>query len=231
MGMRRRFTALLLIGSGIFGLSGYGQSELKTIAETRTAEESLIYGLVIDNSGSLKPDLKQIVRSVRLIIDSNNQDDECFVVRFVATHEIETMQDFTRDKAALSRAAQQMYVSGGQSAVIDALYVSAEHLSKNRKSESSSSRRALILITDGDDRGSYYKVEQLLQLLREKKIPIFVLGLPHRVKKDRSEQAYKKAILLMNAVAQETGGRVFIAEKASDLEGSTRELLKSLRGK
>jgi hypothetical protein len=146
----------------------------------------------------------------------------------VATHEINTMQDFTRDKAALLRAAQEMYASAGQSAVIDALYISAEYLSENRNRGSAGSRHALILITDGEDRGSYYKVKQLVQLLREKKIPVFVLGLPNRLKK--FSRPYDKAILLMNTVAQESGGRVFIAEKASDLEASTRELLKILRG-
>jgi Mg-chelatase subunit ChlD len=155
MWMRRRFKVLLLLASGIVCLSGYAQNQLKTTAGTTTIEGPLIYGLVIDNSRSLEPDLKQIMNSVGLIIDSNSQDDESFIVRFVANYELNIMQDFTRDKAALSRAIQQMYASGGQSAVIDALYVSAEHLSKNTNSERPGSRRALILITDGDDRGSH----------------------------------------------------------------------------
>lgn len=220
---------VLLVGC-LLGLIGSRPAQDKAVAETATTEKRLTYGLVVDNSRSLDDEFKQVVNAVGLIIDSKKEDDECFIIRFVASYSIQTMQDFTRDKAVLFRAALEMYTEAGESAVIDGVYLSVDHLLKNREKQNAGSRQALVVITDGDDRGSFYKLDQLLQLIRGKNIRIFVLGLPENVKKSRGNKAYKKAVSLMNKIAQETGGEAFIAEQTSELEARTLEVIKRLNG-
>ena len=45
-------------------------------------------------------------------------------------------------------------------------------------------RRALIVITDGEDRNSFYKQEQLFARLREEDVQIFVIGFVNELDKE-----------------------------------------------
>ena len=92
------------------------------------------------------------------------------------------MQDFTANRAALIDALDEMYVEGGQSAITDALYLGAEHLAKRKGDWPMTRRRALVLITDGEDRANKYKHEQLLAKLRETDAQVFVVALTKAVK-------------------------------------------------
>jgi Mg-chelatase subunit ChlD len=68
------------------------------------------------------------------------------------------IQDFTADKALLLDGLYNLYVEGGQTAVLDGVYLAAEHVAEYKKGdENDRRRRALIVITDGEDRNSFYK--------------------------------------------------------------------------
>src|SRR5204863_9178010 len=102
------------------------------------------------------------------VIDSNKVCAEPFLVRFIRSDKIVTVQDFTSNKDMLMDGLDSFYVEGGQTAIIDAVYPSAEHVSEYKKGdEVDRRRRALIVITDGEDRNSFYKQEQLFARLRE----------------------------------------------------------------
>jgi Ca-activated chloride channel family protein len=118
-----------------------------------------------------------VVDAGKTIINSNKPGDETFLVRFISSDKIETVQDFTSNKELLTDGLESFYVEGGQTAIIDAVYLSAEHVSEYRKGdEGDRRRRALIVITDGEDRNSFYKQEQLFARLREEDVQIFVIG-------------------------------------------------------
>src|SRR3989440_4726684 len=87
-------------------------------------EVPISYGLVVDNTGSLRNQINQVIEASKSIVESNKPGDEAFVVRFVGSDEVKIMQDFTADKQSLSEALDDMFVEGGQTAVIDAVYLS-----------------------------------------------------------------------------------------------------------
>ena len=62
------------------------------------------------------------------------------------------MQDTTADKQAVFDALDDMFIEGGQTAVVDAVYLAAEHAGERRKGDpvEDKRRRALILVTDGE---------------------------------------------------------------------------------
>ncbi|MDQ3253748.1 MAG: VWA domain-containing protein, partial [Acidobacteriota bacterium] len=122
-------------------------------------EVPIQYGLVIDNSGSLRSQINQVIDAGKSIVNSNKPGDETFLVRFIDSSKIELKQDFTADKSLLIDALDELYVEGGATAVIDAVYVSAERAAEYKKGNDLNDRRrrALILITDGEDRNSQYK--------------------------------------------------------------------------
>ena len=202
--------------------------------ETFTREEVPIsYGLAVDTSGSLRSQLQSVVDAGKTIINANRRGDETFLVRFISSDKIETVQDFTDNKELLNDGLDSFYVEGGQTAIIDAVYLSAEHVSEYRKGdESDRRRRALIVITDGEDRNSFYKQEQLFARLREEDVQIFVIGFVNELDKEAGlirKSPRDKAVNLINRLASETGGRAFFPESISQLPEIANEIIRDLR--
>jgi Ca-activated chloride channel family protein len=202
--------------------------------ESFTREEVPIsYGLAVDTSGSLRSQLQSVVDAGKTIINSNKKGDETFLVRFISSDKIETVQDFTDNKDMLMDGLDSFYVEGGQTAIIDAVYLSAEHVSDYRRGdEGDRRRRALIVITDGEDRNSFYKQEQLFARLREEDVQIFVIGFINELDKDAGlirKSPREKATNLINKLATETGGRAFFPESISELPQIATEIVRDLR--
>jgi len=64
-------------------------------------EVPLTYGLAIDCSGSVRSQFSEIVRATKNIVNSNQPGDETFLVRFISSDKIETLQPLTSDKKTL----------------------------------------------------------------------------------------------------------------------------------
>ncbi len=191
------------------------------------------YGLVVDNSGSLRSQLNYAIASAKFLAASNQTGDETFVLRFISSDRIQILQDMTADAGAVARALDQMYVEGGQTALIDALYLSADYLLKNSKAaDGQPRRRALVLISDGEDRRSSYKLEELLKLLRDGDVQVFCIGLVGELDRQdglmmKSKRA--KAENLLKRLADETGGRVFFPERVTQLREAAEEIVRDFR--
>jgi Ca-activated chloride channel family protein len=197
-------------------------------------EVPISYGLVVDNSRSMHLLLKQVTDAAKTIVNENKPGDETFLMRFVDSENIKLLRDFTTNKDDLDDALDDMYTEGGQTAVIDAVYLAAEHVAQYKKTDSSGDRRrrAMILVTDGEDRSSYYKLEQLFYSLRENDVQIYVIGFTSELDTDHGfirKSPKEKAVDLINKLAAETGGRAFFPNSITELPGIANEITKDLR--
>ena len=187
--------------------------------------------LVLDCSGSFKKLLNSSLEAATLVIDNLRDSDELFIESFVASDRILKIQDFTSTKDTLHQSLKTIYVEGGQSAVIDAIHVATTYLAKHRAGESR--RKALVVITEGEDRSSYYSKDELVKLLRTTDVQVFTLaitleldgeaGMIRRSPRDKAES-------LLKTVAQESGGRVFFLKDKHELIESAVEVIHDLRG-
>ncbi|HEX8634812.1 MAG TPA: VWA domain-containing protein [Pyrinomonadaceae bacterium] len=198
------------------------------------AEVPISYGLVVDNSGSMKTQLEKVIDATRTIIEQNKPGDETFLQRFVSSDEISILQDFTANKDDLIDAMDKMHTEGGQTAVLDAVYLAAEHVGKHKKGDplNDKRRRALILVTDGEDRSSYYKQAELFEFLRENDVQIYVIGFVNELETDSGfirKSTKDKSVNLLNKIATETGGRAFYPMSLAELPGIADEITRDLR--
>jgi Ca-activated chloride channel family protein len=211
----------------------FEDGEPQTIENFTREEVPISYGLAVDTSGSLRSQLQSVIDAGKTIINSNKAGDETFLVRFVSSDKIETVQDFTSSKESLIDGLDGFYVEGGQTAVIDAVYLSAEHVSDYKKGdENDRRRRALIVITDGEDRNSFYKQEQLFARLREEDVQIFVIGFVNELDKEAGlirKSPREKAVNLIKKLASETGGRAFFPESIAELPQIAADIVKDMR--
>lgn len=173
-----------------------------------------------------------VINTAKTIVYSNRPDDQTFIIRFIDGANISEAQPLTSDTSKLFGALNALKIEGGETALIDAVYVSAEQLLKQPGvNRGVRQRKAMVLITDGDERSSFYKEEQLFTLLRKGDFRIFVIGLIKYV--DKSEgfikaSARARATKLIDRLARETGGRAFLAEKPEDYVKAVFEITRDL---
>ncbi len=196
-------------------------------------EVPISYGLAVDTSQSLRSQIQAVIDAGKTIVNSNKTGDETFLVRFISSDKIETLQDFTASKDLLIDGLDNLYVEGGQTAVIDAVYLTAEHVAEYKKGDDNDRRRrALIVITDGEDRASFYSQEKLFSRLRETDVQIYVIGFVNELDRDSGlirKSQRDKAMNLINKLATETGGRAFFPASLSELPQIANEIVRDLR--
>jgi len=192
------------------------------------------YAMVIDNSGSMRLQLDKVIEASKIIVNTNRPDDETSIIRFVDSDKIEITQDFTSNKGDIMEALDNLFIEGGPTAIIDAIYLAAQRTDEYEKSRNPNDRkrRALILVSDGEDRDSFYKEQQLFDLLRESDVQIFAVGFINELSKDggfisKSPQGKSKAFL--ERLAKETGGKVYFPNSLSELNGIAQDIANELR--
>jgi len=192
------------------------------------------YALVIDNSGSLRFQLEKVIEASKTIVETNRPDDATGVIRFVSSDKIEILQDFTSSKIDLEDALDNMYIEGGRTAIIDAVYLAAEKVDDYERSRSAvdRKRRALILVSDGEDRSSFYKEEQLFKLLTEAEVQIYAIGFVDDLETDGNlirKSPQKKAKNFLEKLSAETGGKSYFPKSVAELPGIAQDIAKELR--
>ena len=195
-------------------------------------EDILNLGLIIDNSGSLRHALETEIALSKGIVRNLVRDDEAFLVRFVTTNKIKTVQDWTSNQTVLNSTLENLFIEGGQTAIIDGIYFSAVKILERAKKDISK-RFALILITDGEDRDSYYKEVQLYDLLKNSDVQIFpiAVNLPAETTPRFGISPRQRATDFINRLALKTGGAAFFVKysmKSIELDKGLAQIIKKI---
>ena len=153
---------------GDFTLYEDGQRQEITHFSNERVPVSL--GILLDASGSMTPDKMASARAAidRFIFDLLGKEDELFFVEFANSPRI--TQHWTTDRRAISRAVARVNPAGG-TAIYDAVAdaIPFAEAGQNRK-------KALLVISDGNDTNSSTGVSELRQLIRESEVLVYALG-------------------------------------------------------
>jgi len=183
----------------------------------------------IDASGSFKDLLPYATAAAKMIIDNRRPTDEVALIRFISSDKIDTVHDFSTNNETLVKSLSLFRPEGGQSAVVDALFLAAGHLKKYKAEEDR--RKVLVVITDGEDRNSYYKKEDLLKRLRETGVQVFALAITTKLDNESGfirSSPRERAEKFLKSVVNETGGRLLFSKKPKELGEATEEVLRNL---
>ncbi|MEP7213977.1 MAG: VWA domain-containing protein [Acidobacteriota bacterium] len=192
------------------------------------------YSLVIDNSGSLRQQIDKVIEASKILVANNRAADETSVIRFVSSEKIEIIQDFTANKTDLNDALDNLFIEGGQTAIIDAVYLAATRVGEYEKDTDKvdRKRRALILVSDGEDVNSYYSQQQLFEMLKETDVQIYVVGFIDDLPKENSfikKSSQAKAKAFLEKLASSTGGRAYFPKAVTELNGIAKDIADELR--
>jgi Ca-activated chloride channel family protein len=213
----------------------YEDGVLQPITSVSVAEVPIFNALVIDNSRSLRSQLAKVVEAGKIIVGTNKPQDEAAVVRFVSADKIDVVQEFTSNKAMIDNALDNLFVEGGQTAIIDAVYRAAQMVQKYQNSQKKEDvkLRTLILVTDGDDRGSDFTEKLLFELLRNSYVQIYAIGFTNNLSDTPDPETgisrRQKAQAFLTRLAQETGGKVYFPDSIEQLGKIALEISGELR--
>jgi Ca-activated chloride channel family protein len=213
----------------------YEDGVLQPVTSVSVTEVPLFNALVIDNSRSLRSQLQKVVEAGKILVATNKPQDETSVVRFVGANKIEVVQEFTPNKSMVDNALDNLFVEGGQTAIIDAVYKAAQMVDKYQNSQKKEDikLRTLILVTDGDDRGSLYDEKLLFDLLRKSYVQIYAIGFINDLSDvpdyETGVSRRQKATAFLTRLAQETGGKVYFPDSIEQLGRIALEISGELR--
>jgi Ca-activated chloride channel homolog len=183
-------------------------------------------GIVIDLSGSMRGKIEQVNKAALAFIRASNPQDKVFLVGF--NDEVELLQDYTSDIDEITDALENTVVTGG-TALYDAIYLGVQ-----KAHAGSRPKKAIVVITDGEDRDSYYKLDELVSKVQESDVQIFSVGFLDEVPDKGffgrwSKTAPEKAHDTLMRISEETGGKAFFPNKLTDIHSIVAEIATDLR--
>jgi len=181
--------------------------------------------LMVDCSASMDEKLKVAQDAAVGFVKTLTAQDLAQVVQFNDRRTV--LQDFTSDQALLEEAIRRTEASG-PTALHNALYVSLKELDK-QKSGQQLRRRAIVLLSDGEDTASLVSDDQVMELARKTEIAIYSISLRPGRSQDRNRLAFSQATHLLTALSQETGGQVHFPNSLSELDTVYARVAEELR--
>ena len=110
------------------------------------------------------------------------------------------------------------------------LFFDAVYLASGEELGNKSGRKALVLITDGDDRGSYYSCSQAIEGAQRANAMIYsIYYVDQHSFAQRLSNEPKRGPVDLKRMSDETGGRVFTVDKNHTLQGIFKELQDEMR--
>ena len=193
-------------------------------------------GILLDTSASMDRKIRTAVDAVDRFIRRIQPDDEIFLMTFAGQPVLR--QDFTDDRDKLSQSLRRILPTGG-TALYDAVgdAVTKIHSSHHDK-------RAILVMTDGQDTASAERLEEVLQSIRGSDVLVYPIGispLTYAKGPDRSPWGWPLPSLLagktgalakhadevdmdvLHAFADHSGGRAFLLAETFIGRGSQIE--------
>jgi Ca-activated chloride channel homolog len=141
----------------------------QTIRYFSTEDQPLSLGIVFDISHSMENKIALAREAAQTFLETGTPEDEYFLVEF--NNRAKLTEDFTTDIARL-RNHLAFSPPGGSTALYDAVYLG---LAKVRKG--TNPKKALLLITDGEDNHSRYSRGDIREFARDSDSQIYTIDL------------------------------------------------------
>jgi Ca-activated chloride channel family protein len=187
-----------------------------------TAESDLPLRLavLVDTSNSIRDQFRfeqqAAIRFIQSVVRPHT--DKLMLVSFDTAAEM--VSDLTDDLQKLEAGVKSMRPGGG-TAFYDAIYfASKEKLMMDQPRDKF--RRAMIVITDGEDTESRMSRDQALEMAQKADVVIYAIST--NIKRDDSD-----GDKVLRYLAEETGGQAFFPFKIEDLDQSFENIANELR--
>jgi Ca-activated chloride channel family protein len=181
----------------------------------------LALALLLDTSASMDQSLPIAQEAAIGFVRELGPADVASVIDFDSR--VQVREAFTADRGSVERAIRQT-TAGGSTSLYNAVYIALKELNKTIRDEPTTDlrRRAIVLLSDGEDTSSLVAFEEVLDLAARSDTAIYAIGLFGRptpgIKRPEDGQ------FVLRRLAQQTGGRAFFPVDAKELAGIYGEI-------
>jgi Ca-activated chloride channel family protein len=149
----------------------YEDNETQTVTHFNAERVPVSLGIAVDTSASMAGEKIDSARSAldRFLYELLDPNDEIFLYQF--SNDPVLLQPWTTDRQALSRALSRLSPHGG-TAMYDAV---AEAIPLTQRGQFR--KKALVVISDGNDTSSTTRIRDVQQLIRESETLVYAIGI------------------------------------------------------
>jgi Ca-activated chloride channel family protein len=176
-------------------------------------------GVIFDLSGSMNNKISRARDAIKAFIDTCHDEDEFFLVGF--NDRASLLAELSDGRSVLDKLAWAE--PHGQTALYDAAYLGVEKVKEGRHE-----KRAVLIVSDGQDNASRYNYGELRKLLKEADVQVYCIGiLEEGVSAGTSIDRQGQVIL--EELAHTTGGMAFFPTSFAELDDSVTRIALTLR--
>lgn len=187
------------------------------IAFFSDADAPASIGIVFDYSASMtEKKIKRAREALARVLENSHEQDEFFLVGF--NSQARLLVDHTQNADALVQSLVGVRPEG-QTSLYDACYLAVEKASRGKHA-----RKAIILISDGEDNKSLYSYEELHRLLAESNVTIYAIGL--------SDDVNMPSLLtqeVLDGLTSVSGGKAYYPEDTGEMNEAFDRISVQLR--
>ncbi len=198
----------------------YEGKEQQEIRHFSIEDAPISFGLIVDLSGSMANKIDRVHAAVDELFNNANPEDDYFVVAVSDTPKV--LANTTQSVGTIQEKLTSM-PPGGYTALLDAIYLAECKLRSARYQ-----RRALLIISDGGDNASRYKMGEIKTLVQEANAEVYAIGvfdgLP--IFKTIEEKFGRR---LLTQVTEASGGRTIPVDNLAKMPQAAATISRELR--
>lgn len=198
----------------------YEDGVRQTVQSFSREDAPVSVGIIVDNSGSMRPKRVQVDQAALNFVRASNPQDEVFIVKF--NDEYRMVAPFTSSIPKLEQGLGEVDPESStalRDAVINAVGYMNQHATRAKK--------VLLLITDGEDDASSHSLAQTLQLLQSQSAPlIYCIGLFDSGDSRHSRHDAEKVLIQF---ADDTGGVAYFPKNLQEVDAITKKVAQDIR--
>ena len=192
-----------------------GVQQQVTFFESSQVPVDLI--LMLDTSSSMADKIQTVHLAAINFLKTLRSVDRGAVITF--SDGVQIVEGLTSDQARLEQAVLQTSARGG-TALNNALYVALRQFGGTTKESAVVRRRAIALLTDGEDTSSLVSFDDVVALARKAGVNIYTIALQTPpISGQTAHRVLSKSQYQLKTLSQESGAEAFFPEQIGELQG------------
>jgi Ca-activated chloride channel homolog len=198
----------------------YEDGKSQNITQFENGDVPVTVGLVIDESGSMRPKRPDVITAALEFIHDSNPLDEMFVVNFNEKAKLGLPRDTPfSDKVPQLRAALYQGIPEGRTALYDAIELALQHLKLGRRD-----KKALIVVSDGGDNVSRSTLNDVMREVLESETTIYTIGIFDEDDPDKNPG-------VLDRIARVSGGVAYLPKQLDQVIPICKQIAKDIRAR
>lgn len=190
------------------------------ITEFSNADAPVTVGIVVDESGSMRPKRAQVITAALVFNQASNPHDETFIINFNEKPRRGLPDDVLfSDKVQELRAALWQGNPEGRTALYDAIEMALHQLQFGRQA-----KKTLVIISDGGDNHSTATEPEVMHDVLSSLVTIYTVGIYDEDDPEKNEGVLKK-------LANVSGGVFYHPQTLQDIIPVCRQIAKDIRSR